>query len=195
MKRFAFVLIGLLLVTGCVARRPEEPKPEFRLSVEFRPSWDDETVSMVVVHLHNDSDKPIRVWESWNSWGAYNASLEIILGDNPEIHTVGIGFRVWTMNFPSWEEVPVGGSFSVFLRLYEGSWSIDQEVLDWSGPVRIRPVFFIGEDEESVEAGVWTGSVRGDWVPASTPLDWIPRGLTSEQIYFGKDWDVNFDGK
>lgn len=184
MKRFACVLFVSLIVTGCVARRPDEQKPEIRLSVGFKPSWDDESLAMVVVHVHNNSDKPIRVWESWNSWGYNNASLEITLGNNPKIYEVRRGFGVWTINFPSWETIPVGGSIRVFLNIHKGSWNVDQKILDWRGPVRVRPVFSINEDEDTEERGVWTGTARGEWISESTPLNWIPADKTSEEIYW-----------
>ena len=66
-------------------------------------------------HFHvvviNTSDKPLRLWETWNSWGYYNLRFEVADSEGKILYTIKKKSRFWTRNFASWFELAVGEPF------------------------------------------------------------------------------------
>lgn len=71
--------------------------------------------------LQNVSDKPLSLYEEWNSWGAYNLSLEISAIDGKTLDKpliISKGMMIWRGNIPSTEILDARGVAVREVRLH-----------------------------------------------------------------------------
>lgn len=122
-------------------------------------SGNDATLSVVAM---NASDKPMKLWRDWCSWGYYNVTLEFYdehAVGGAKTWMVGKADRVWRKNYPDAAEVAAGGSviFTVsltslkdtdFLAKYDGK------------KIKMRVHYAIPADADTKQNGVWTGRVH-----------------------------------
>ena len=136
--------------------------------------------------LQNFSDKPLSLYEEWNSWGAYNLHLEISAIDgktlkNPLI--ISKGMMRWGANFPSSETLDAGGvavrevRFHLPRQVFEPTAPLTAEDLNPRGPfyldfpfptadnwrtLTMRAVFENDNAKADTET-VWTGKIASPW--------------------------------
>jgi len=115
------------------------------------------------VLVRNNSPRPQKVWESWNSWGYYALSFELSPDKGKNWAVAKLKETVFTRNFPSFQTIiPNGG---LVIDVYFGNDAI------WEGfPLRrgqennvlLKAVFEVRDSVESKEYDVWTGRVESD---------------------------------
>jgi uncharacterized membrane protein len=114
--------------------------------------------SHIYFSLQNNSNKEVRLWEEWNSWGYYNILFIIITNDS--IYTVRKNESFWQKNAPTY-----------FILKPDASkqFDINLNSKDWQGlPAKniknavIQVSYEIPQDEYTREKGVWTGKVTGE---------------------------------
>lgn len=84
------------------------------------------------VVLQNVGDKPISLYEEWNSWGAFNLSLEISAIDGKPLEkplVISKGMMVWLANLASTETLNVGA-----VAVREVRFHLPRQILDPTAP-------------------------------------------------------------
>lgn len=152
------------------------------------------------VVVTNRSKHDLRLWETWNSWGYFNLSFDVLDENGRVVSTVSKRPRAWTVNFPSWVTIKPGEHFVLKV-------DFDPDIWIWGGDVgdsrpaylpflsvmgkepefklNLRAVFRILPDWETIENTVWTGTVK------SAPDEFVIRHLPpntdqSGQVYEDK---------
>ena len=168
---------GLKISIAPTFRRPDD------FSIELHQG--DPHINIV---LQNVSDKPLSIYEEWNSWGAYNLHLEINAIDGktlPKPLVVSKGMMGWRANFPSTEMLDVGGVAVREVRLhlpkqiFAPKAPLTAEDLNSRGPfyfnfpfppadnsrtLTMRAVFENAKTDGSAKlTPVWTGKVTSPW--------------------------------
>ena len=82
---------------------------------EVKPS------GVVTVEINNSSQKPIRIWNEANSWGAAHWRVLRIRKGNLETFVENPN-RSFTRNFPGFEEIAGGAKIEQELSLNNGNW-------------------------------------------------------------------------
>ncbi len=172
-----------------VEKRAQKPakKPPFSIDVaiplrnkssRIRINSNSKSINNIRSHfnvvLTNNTDKPIKLWQEWCSWGYYNLSFEIIDATGKK-HTLTKGDMVWTANFPDTLTIPphkhrvIDVYFDPTPQSGVGSgWKMDSllkaiKVNRNNRDIKMRPVFQIMPDNDSKEHKVWTGSIKGEY--------------------------------
>lgn len=118
------------------------------------------------VVVRNVSDKPVRVWESWNSWGYDRLTFEVTdsAGKTTIAERAPCNF---TRNFPSALTIEPGESYVLRVKFEDKTlWQGFPRPTEGTAEVTIRAVFAIEESDESKEHNVWTGKVVSKAVSA-----------------------------
>lgn len=120
------------------------------------------------VVLTNTSDKPLRIWESWNSWGWKTLSFEIKLPDGQVIYTEQTDARLWSKNVPNWDQIPPNRHYVFrvdFKPMKQGGYW-DNSILDYvnESPTKckIKAIYEICQSDELYEENVWMGRVESE---------------------------------
>jgi len=178
-----------------------EPLPEKDgLKVSIVPTTEQGEVGMIdfkmpdpfiAVELRNSSDKPINVFDEWDSWGAYDLTLEIKEVDGKVLDkplSVIKGPMMWLANFSSSEEIAPGKAVIRHVRLRTPLRMLspslpdrDQDLNPPQGPiywkfpvplkgqthaVTMRAVFANDDPISGIGRGkktVWTGRIASPW--------------------------------
>jgi hypothetical protein len=146
-----------------------EQKAESSLSVRIVPDRIDanetRTIDLSLPKQHfyvvvtNISDKQLRLWREWSSWGYYNLSF-VIKDDDGKTTVVKKGRQAWTRNFPDWTMIPPGDHLVFEVSFLSETWpTAPVPVQGKSRTVKMTAVFEIPEDKETKEYQVWTGKV------------------------------------
>jgi len=125
----------------------------------------------ITLDISNRSDKPLKLWEESNSWGATNwRVLRIRQG---QIETFFQNpYQIFTGNIPLFTEIPPRGHLQRKLDLSGGNWcgfghcaSYNEQGFGDGKRVTFEPgdtviaVYDVPPTKESQEFGVWTGVV------------------------------------
>lgn len=144
----------------------EVEKESLRISISLPKRGDQRTLSVgdsaaeFHVVLTNVSAAPIRLWKEWCSWGYFNLSFELQLGDDKPVPIVKLE-RGWDKNYPDAVEIPPGEHLVLPVRLRGDEWKLEfgkKEAGPW--PARLRAFYDVSPDDESRRLGVWTGRVE-----------------------------------
>ena len=117
-------------------------------------------------HFHvvvtNTSAKPLRLWETWNSWGYYNLSFEVADAEGKVLYAIRKKPRSWTVNSPSWVELAPGEHFVMDVYFDRESWDLPflKEKPQGEFSLRMRAVFESKSNEQAEEHEVWTGKLK-----------------------------------
>lgn len=117
------------------------------------------------VLLTNNSEKPIRIWREWCSWGYFSLSFKIELADGKVLYPKKQR-TAWDKNFPDSMEIPPHGH-----AVFEVNFTNDSSKLGyWSDsplnltttPItfKMTALFSIQESPHTKEHKVWTGSIQ-----------------------------------
>ena len=117
-RRRLLGVLGAGTMASLSADRPAESAQVPSLSIRIVPTSyrDDGGRTIGLYHpshhfyvvLTNDSDKLIRLWKEWCSWGSDNLSFEVTEEKGRSV-AVTKSQRDWTKDFPDWEVIPPGG--------------------------------------------------------------------------------------
>ena len=173
MKRASFITVVhiLLFVSGALLAQadvlaisitfPDESMLLERESVNHSIYMHLEDIQFQVI-ITNISDEPVQLWETWNSWGWYDLSFEILDDSFTILHTVEKKPRFWTRNFPSFFTLDAGEQYAIDVCFNETDWllPLQEEEDPGRSEAYIRAVYTIPEDEETDEYGIWTGRIE-----------------------------------
>jgi beta-lactamase regulating signal transducer with metallopeptidase domain len=136
------------------------------------------------VVVTNLTKRDLRLWETWNSWGYFNLSFDVLDDKGNVVNSIVKKPRGWTVNGVTWITVKPGEHFTLRVDFDPDEWIwggdigsnfpvyIPYLVMMDREPefnVRLRAVFKIIPDWETIEHNVWTGTVR------STPDNFVIR--------------------
>lgn len=106
------------------------PAESSGLKISISPTFtSDNSDSSIALHhndphinvvLQNTSDKPIRVYQDWNSWGYYNLTLQITSVDGKKLDkplNIGRGPGMWLANTASTDIIEAGQAMVREVRL------------------------------------------------------------------------------
>ena len=135
--------------------------PEGRSDQGARISWGDDSKRNFYVVLTNTTDKPRRVFNTWNSWGYQAISFEFTLSPETKIN-VSMKPQRFTKNVPSTFTIPPNGH-QVFPITLNEAWD-EKPNFGKAGRimVKMRIVYELSETTESKENGVWTGRIESE---------------------------------
>lgn len=115
------------------------------------------------VIITNQTDRPLKVWREWNSWGHDSLTFTVQPKEGATF-TLAKPPAAWLWNGPDSTIVPAGKSF-VLQATIEPSQSKHFEGFPEGyrgGRATIQAHFAIKEDEETKKRGVWTGRVSSE---------------------------------
>lgn len=155
----------LLLLVGCgTTSQRTGSEPEIAVTVPYGsydslrpfPPLTRHGINFYVL-LTNVSDKPVRLWQEWCSWGYYCLQFEVF-EENGAKHLLKKKPRDFLGNFPDSVELRTGESVVWAVDLLPSEW----EDLSWLPKdgvehVQMRAIYTVKEDEDSKDYGVWTG--------------------------------------
>ena len=117
--------------------------------------------SPIFVVISNLSDKPQRVWQIWNSWGAPTIVLEVVDQQGNKLGLIRNGQIAWTMNGPTFDTIAPREHHIIPISIdHTTQWILDGDKLktlkreEWH-KVRIRATFTSRDGEKK---GVWSGT-------------------------------------
>lgn len=152
-----------VLFTTCVWAQQNELKVAIAQTGSPRRFLAGDERSQILVLIASVSDKPQRVWQIWNSWGARTTTLELTDPQGTILGYVINGQQAWTMNGPTFDTIAPGDYQVIPISInHQTPWELRGEVLkaltkDTWHKVRIR-VIFTSKDAEG--KGVWTGQLE-----------------------------------
>jgi len=186
------------------------------LQVPIKPVCKDSVIVDFVL-TNTLSDKDIKIFERWNSWGAYNWKFElkdeqgnIITFNNPQMK--------WTKNYPSTQVIKAGKSFVLKSHLLfdndklRDAWAYDYDpriklntflqvskkrLESLEDIVEIRGIYSsFGEltaepdpFEEEAWKGVWQGTVETEW--QNVTIKDCQSAKTLTPLYISEDKALN----
>ncbi len=122
-----FVFSGLLTGAASVQAAPvitpnaSLPAESNGLKISISPTFAGDELNLSIslhrsdphlnIVLQNTSDKPIRVYQDWNSWGYFNLTLQITAVDGKALDkplNIGRGPGVWFANVPTTDFIGAG---------------------------------------------------------------------------------------
>jgi len=113
------------------------------------------------VVLTNVSDKPIRLWESWSSWGHDNLTFELTAKDGTKTSAQSAR-STWFLDSASHYEIAPRESSIVYIT-FANSYHWNGFPIGATGSdetVQMKVRFKISPTKESIRKGVWTGSIE-----------------------------------
>lgn len=168
MKRIGILVCCLVTVLNLRAE-PADQKPAIPLSVRIVPESFREkggrsiTFWQPAQHFHvvitNPCDKPVRLWRDWCSWGEQMLSFEVT-DENGKAIVVKKTPRNYRKNYPDWTLLLPGDHMVFDVFFDQTTWT--NAPLPEKGnsrEVKMKAVFEIPEDKETMENKVWTGKV------------------------------------
>ncbi len=124
----------------------------------------------IFVTMTNHWSLPIKVWDSWNSWGAMNWRVLILRNGRLQTYYRNPN-QMFTRNFAAFKEIPSEGQLEYDLDLNGGDWcdgkhcSSDYEKEIGGKMISLEPndmVFVIYDvhiTREAGQFGVWYGTI------------------------------------
>ena len=190
MKTLPVVLIFLSVLCGCVkATKPSTGSPEGTMNVKSTNSSDnsmsesDTAINSVkiekaeaartgdiTVQILNLSKKPIKLWKDSNSWGA--GCWRVLLLRSGQLETFFQSpSQIFTVNRPTFDEIPPGGRLEQRLDLNGGNWCglghctrFDQrgfggKTMSFEPNDTVIVIYDVPATQEGRDNGVWYGVI------------------------------------
>lgn len=159
----AWVLLALLAVIG----RAGEPQAPATLAVRIVPSRYHETGGRAIelyqpsqhfdVVVTNVSDRPVRLWREWCSWGYFSLSF-VVTGEDGKSVTVSKKPRGWDKNYPDATILPPGDHMVFEVTFDDAIWQNSPlPERGRSRAVKLKAEYAVGGDKDAEKLGVWTG--------------------------------------
>ncbi len=125
--------------------------------------------SEIYVLISNVSSQTQRVFQQWNSWGAYNIELEVADVEGNKLGTIRNGKMGWALNGPGFDTVAPREHLLYPVSFgRDQPWNVQGEALEklasdggqniWH-KVRMRANYNVKASPESKKLGIWTGQV------------------------------------
>ena len=161
----ACVFLAVLAVRG----RAVEPQAPASLAVRIVPTRHQEKIGRTIelyqptqhfdVVVTNVSDRPVRLWREWCSWGYFSLSF-VATGEDGKSVAVRKKPRGWDRNYPDATIVNPGDHFIFEVSFDDAIWQ-DSPLPEKSRSrtVRLKAEYAVEGDVQSEKLGVWTGRV------------------------------------
>ena len=170
MKRISIAICCLIAILAFAANPVAEERRTDSLSVRIVPTSFRERGGRTIVlsnpsdHFHiiitNTSDKPVRLWRDWCSWGEQTLSFQIT-DENGKAFLVKRLPREYTKSYPDWSTVPPGDHMVLEMSFNPKAWNPSPLPAEGkSREVKMKAVFEIPEDEDTKKHNVWTGKAE-----------------------------------
>jgi hypothetical protein len=168
-RRRLLGVLGAGTMAGLSGERPAESAQVPSLSVRIVPtSYRDDggrTIQLSQPSWHfyvvftNNSDKLIRLWKEWCSWGSDNLSFEVTDEKGRSVEVTNPR-DTWNKNFPDWEVIPPGGQQVREINFDMPTWhNSPMPEAGMSRSVRMRAIYDIPAEPLTKKLGIWTGHV------------------------------------
>ena len=114
--------------------------------------------------LRNKSDRELRIFQFWNSWGYWTVSFRVRDRATGRVGVLarkrGVSF---TRNFPAYFTIPARGQFEKEIDLRDKSWVLP----DWldldKGSYLLQAQLTIEDSAEARQHGVFVGHLASGW--------------------------------
>ncbi len=161
--------LSLVVVLGAATARAYDAPSKSPLTVRIVPHKTPEKGPAVItlfgppshfwVVVTNSSDKPVRLWREWCSWGWYSLSFRVT-DSAGKVVEVKKGPRGWRKNYPDATVLQPGEHLVFEVAFDEETWpSAPVPEQGKFHDVRMKAVFAVPVDDESKKQEVWTGEV------------------------------------
>lgn len=181
---FTFILTCTLLtfVVGMSLRTP--PPAELAIQIIGNDYRGEDAKTGIRIHsaeshfhvvITNQSDRNVRLWEAWNSWGHYNLTFELLDANGKSVGEIQKPPRFWTMNYPSYLELKPDQHHVLNVYFNPNDWEIpNQPMGKREGPTDYRLIarYKIEECADSKKHSVWTGELETE--PIDIKLGYWP---------------------
>lgn len=181
MKNLFIIIISYLLIAGCAPEEAKEKKTATFIQKEATSEikkdkrglmlklvvpQESSKTSLYIGHEHytchlvlsNQLKETVRVWQDWNSWGYYNITFELAVGDST--YHIKKKSIIWTRNFPSFWLLKPGESHEFKPNLSREIW--EGLPVGINGKGMLKAIYQIEEDKETKEHKVWTGRIESE---------------------------------
>lgn len=166
---FLFLVVAMSHPTHAefLAPAPEKPeKPALAVAIAIPINHNQRSIHLGTkqpfhVVVTNTSDKPLKLWREWCSWGYFNLTFEIDDGTG-KVVTLKKKPRGWDKNYPDFQVLEAGDHHVIPVTFDANVWELPFAKAADNKPrqVKMRAVYEIQPDAHSKELGVWTGTVR-----------------------------------
>ena len=149
------------------AGAPEEAKPALKVSIALSAVGGQRSIilnhpdSHFPVVVTNVSDKPVRLWREWCSWGYYNLTFKGTTADGEEF-AAKKGMMEWTKNYPDAHELAPGEHYVIDVYPHRDWQSFPIPANGKSIKLKLAAVYEIKPDADSKKLNVWAGRVESD---------------------------------
>ncbi|MEZ4688161.1 MAG: hypothetical protein R3B47_19490 [Bacteroidia bacterium] len=112
------------------------------------------------VQLVNISEKSIRLWKDWNSWGWFNLSLKM----ESEAGTTILRKKAvsWEGDFSDFWQIGPGESVVLEVDMTSGHWQGMPDLYDESLELRLTAIYENKADPLCDAFGIWTGKISSN---------------------------------
>ena len=130
----------------------------------YQPEDNHRPASHFHVVVTNTSDRDQRLWETWNSWGYFNLHFDVLDGQGNVAYSIAKNQnRTWTVNCASSLTLKPGEHFILDVYFDRETWVmpfLKTPKSQGEFKLKLRAVFEITPDAETIEFGVWTGEIN-----------------------------------
>ena len=114
------------------------------------------------VQLVNISDKTIRLWKDWNSWGWFNLTLKLETRDGTSyLRKKQI---IWEGDFSDFWQIEPGESVILEVDMTSGEWQGMPDLYGESLPAKITAIYENKADPLCEVFDIWTGKASSNTV-------------------------------
>ncbi|MDI7165475.1 hypothetical protein [Leptospira santarosai] len=127
-----------------------------------------ESSDKIIFHVlvKNVSNKEVRIWKDWNSWGYDNLSFQIQT-DQENINIYKTEEKEWYKNFPDFWSIKPNEFVILNVNLDVKTWPKLKELKFKNDRVKIKCIYEIKEDPDTKQYNIWTGKIESSFVEAS----------------------------
>ena len=173
MKKITFIIVGMLCILNLSNASAESEPLKITIAVPSRDAKNGTEYQNHRINLHrkgthfhvvitNVSDKPQRIWETWNSWGWYNLTFNMLDNRGNTLYTLKKKPRGWSKNFPSFIRLNPGECFIIDVYLKRSDWELPflGKKREGDFEINLKAVYEIPQDDETKKNGIWTGKIE-----------------------------------
>ena len=182
-RRVISVCVFLAAAAGLAsAFAADEAKPALRVSIAVPANNGRRAIILnrPDSHFHvvvtNVSDKPVRLWREWCSWGYFNLTFKVTDGAGEEFVAKKTQHE-WTKNYPDFQDLAPGESYVIDVYPHRDWKDFPLPANGKEMKLKLAAVYEIHPDDQSKQSNVWTGRVESDPIDV-TVYNWgidLPR--------------------
>jgi hypothetical protein len=156
-----------LLLGGAASAADEKPRPDLSVSIAIGKRFGTsrsieyrDAQSHFHVVLRNESDKPLRLWREWCSWGYFCLTFAATTADG-KVHEIKKGDQAWTKNYPDFEQLESGDTVVREVFYGSGQWeNFPRNPGNDAHKFKLQAFYATAADAEAAKENVWTGKIE-----------------------------------